>query len=116
MTNFEGYQAQVIGWIAEWSKRSSSTLSSQTCINCGFLNGLGVDGGDAEELVEFLYQKSGVSFGEFSFVRYFGPELSVAAVIFRPRAIFQWFVGPKLTIGEIALYMYGKLPKGASES
>jgi hypothetical protein len=71
---------------------------------------------DGDELIEFLHKKSGISFGEFPFDQYFGPELGVPHAIFRPRTFFQAFRGPKLTIGEIALYMYGKLPKSAPES
>jgi hypothetical protein len=106
MTEFEVYQQQVIDWVSEWSKRHN--LSPMTSINRG-LSGLGIDGQDADELIEFLSRKSGISFSDFDFDRYFGPELGLGHILVQPWGVRRWFTTPKLTIGELALYMHTKL-------
>ena len=99
------YEEKVIGWIAEWRQLDRRELAPTTSVTKGW-SGLGVDGDDAKELIEFLRNRSGVSFEAFEYDRYFGPELSIAAAIFHPVASIRGLRGPLLTIRELASFMY----------
>ncbi len=105
----EEYELTVVKWVSEWARRPYGRLTPQTCINCGMITGLGVDGEDADELIKYLQDVSGVSFSDFSYDDYFGPELSIAAWIFRPHEIFRGKKLKNLTISDLAAYMYSKV-------
>jgi hypothetical protein len=47
------YEEKVIGWIAEWRQLDRRELAPTTSVTKGW-SGLGVDGDDAKELIEFL--------------------------------------------------------------
>src|SRR4051812_17063849 len=105
-TDYSSYERQVISWVAEWAQLNANDLSSETCINCGFITGgLGIAGEDGDELMHFLNEKSGVDFGEFQFNRYFWRELGIGRLIVQPWKLFEIFGGPKLTIADLGNFM-----------
>jgi hypothetical protein len=112
MKSLTEFETIVVQWVSEWSRRPIDSLSPQTCINCGFVKGLGVDGEDADDLIRFLHDKSGVGFSDFQFDQYFGPELSIAAWPFRPLWMFQAATTRRrLTIRDLASFMFQKIER-----
>lgn len=108
MSSSSNNEQKVISWIADWRRVSPAKLSMNTCVNCGLLSGLGIDGADAIELVRNLSEKSGLPFDDFQFDRYFGPELSLASIVFHPRVLLGRRRLSKLRIRDIVEYMNAK--------
>ncbi len=110
MTSQEEFEQQVLNWISEWYEGPKERLSSQTSINVD----LGVDGDDADELIQYLHERSGVIFSDFPFDRYFGPEVSIVAALVRPLLFMRRKNLEALSVRDLASYMYERRPKSAS--
>jgi hypothetical protein len=106
MRDFSDFREKVIGWIAEWRRVPRDRLTSDTKLNYD----LGIDGDDAQELLQHLANKSGVSFAKFQYVRFFGPEgmpwRDLIDLITRKR---RWRLEP-LTAATLIQYMWDHLP------
>jgi hypothetical protein len=105
VTDHSRYEQDVINWIAEWLRCDSRGIKPETCLNRG-ITGLGINGDDGKELIEFLQKQSGVSFDSFDLDKYFGPEVSIAAAIFAPREFLRGLRGPNLSVKDLALFMH----------
>lgn len=71
--SYDDFEHRVIAWIREWRGDLTSHITPDTYINSG-LRGLGIDGDDAAEMLQYLHRKSGVDFKGFEYDRFFGPE------------------------------------------
>lgn len=72
---YGSFERQVITWLAEWFRVPVSRITPTTEINGGWRRGLGGDGADADDMVEHLMKRSGLTFRGFDYDRFFGPEL-----------------------------------------
>jgi hypothetical protein len=102
--HYGDFQANVIGWIADWRGEPDIRLAADTRINCG-PNALGIDGDDALDLLGHLARRSGISLKTFEYDRFFGPEALPW------RRIFDWIKGGRqcvcpLTIAMLSQYMW----------
>ena len=100
---YKRFEAPVICWIAEWSRKKQLTPAS-------LINGspIRADGDDAVELLEHLEARSGIAFGnEFEFQQYFGSEAQLYFLWQRLTGRWPWRLRP-LTVRALAQFFYSR--------
>jgi acyl carrier protein len=100
---FKDFQEQVCSAVAEFRNDKKGVTPDQP-IGVG-KGSLGIDGDDAVELLAHLRKRFGITFQQFPFDRYFGPEGGGIGML------WDWLNGrlkplEKFTVGDLTQFMW----------